>query len=181
MDATENRAAARVHVRELTRRGNELIDRIERDTELDRRTWKPSPGAWSLTEVVEHLSLVANGMLRVARPPALAPSVVHRMKLAALTAVLRSPVRFPTPVRAVVPRDGTTWNDASSHLIASNLRWSEFVESETFDTVGFTHPLVGRIASHATASFLLEHFDHHLRQVDRIFAAAKRSAWAPSR
>ena len=73
--STETRARARVHVYELTSRGNNLIDRIECDADPDQRLWKPTPASWSLTEIVEHLSLVANGMLRVARPPALSPTV----------------------------------------------------------------------------------------------------------
>lgn len=125
-------------------------------------------------EIVEHLSLVANGMLRAARPAATPPSVLNRIKLSVLTGVLPPPIRFPAPVRAIIPRDGTAWNDARSHLIASNMRWSEFVEGDAFDTVGFTHPLVGRLTPYATTSFLVEHFDHHLRQVNRIFAAARR-------
>ncbi len=175
------RTATRAAVSVLTLRSHALIDRIERepqgdivgDIAGDRRTWKPSATAWSLSQLVEHLALVANGMLGTARTTQRPRSRMAALKVRALQMVLRSPLRIPVPVSAVVPRADIGWSEARSDLIASNARWSELAERDDLERNSFRHPIVGLLTAVETAAFLVEHFDHHARQVDRIFAALR--------
>lgn len=154
----------------LTQRSDELLARIERTTTDEERMKTPEPGAWSLTEVVQHLSLVAGGMLRTGRPAKPGVRFIGSAKLAALRGLLRSRLKIKAPVAAVVPRPGVTWSDAQSNLRASNVRWRAFVDGDTFDETGFKHPFVGRLTPVETVEFLVEHFQHHMRQVDRLLA-----------
>ncbi|MDQ2890759.1 MAG: DinB family protein [Gemmatimonadota bacterium] len=158
-------------VEKLTLRGSALIDRIEREVPDADRTWKPAPRSWSLTEVVEHLSLVASGMLRTARQSNSASPQLGALKSAVLRSVLRSPLRFPVPVAAVVPRTGVSWSDARRHLLDSGVRWTTFAVADSPASLRFRHPLVGKLTPTETADFLVEHFDHHMRQIQRLFAA----------
>ncbi len=171
------RTATRAAVSVLTLRSHGLIDRIEGQahSELagDPRTWKPSAKAWSLSQLVEHLALVANGMLGTARTTQRARSRTTALKVRALRMVLRSPLRIPVPVSAVVPRADIGWDEARGDLIASNVRWSDLAERDDLERNSFRHPIVGKLTADETAAFLVEHFDHHTRQVDRIFAALR--------
>lgn len=168
--ATTPRESARVSISMLERQSAELIQRVERDTTDAERTRKPSIHAWSLTEVVQHLALVAGGMLRGARPVRPRLRFPGAIKSLLLRGVLRSPLKIRTPVAAIVPRPGVTWSDARTNLATSNDRWRAFVEDDTFDQTSFMHPLVGRLTPAETANFLVEHFDHHVRQIDRLLA-----------
>lgn len=152
----------------LTQRSDELLARIEGTTTDDERLKKPAPGAWSLTEVVQHLSLVAAGMLRTGHTAKPGAPFIGWAKLAALRGLLRSRLKIKAPVAAIVPRPGVMWSDAQSNLRASNVRWRAFVDGNTFDATSFRHPFVGRLTPVETVEFLVEHFQHHMRQVDRL-------------
>lgn len=167
---TDARLAARRYIEVLTGRSEELIDRIERTIGEGERQSRPAPDAWSLTEIVQHLALVAGGMLRTARPAGRSFPYGGRVKLASLRRILRSPLKIRAPVAAIVPRPGVTWVDASRNLAGSNLRWKAFVDGDDFTRTAFRHPFVGRLGPAETAGFLVEHFEHHVRQVDRLIA-----------
>lgn len=170
MKVDDERNAARTALDLLVGRSDELVERIERDITDDARMRKPGPGVWSLTEVVQHLSLVAGGMLRTGRPTKRGAPFIGAAKMAALRSLLRSRLKIKAPVAAIVPRPGVTWSDARANLRASNDRWRAFVDGDTFDQLVFKHPLVGRLTPVETVTFLVEHFDHHTRQVDRLLA-----------
>ena len=136
---------------------------------------KPSATAWSLTDVVQHLSLVNAGMLATARPSVRVIPFARWAKSALLRRVLRSRLKIRAPVAAIIPRPGVTWIDARTNLVQSNDRWSEFMEGATFNETGFRHPFVGALIPTETAAFLVEHFNHHRRQVDRLFSGFKAS------
>lgn len=175
MSETGEREAALSTIETLTRRSNELIVRIERDRTDEERVRKPSPTAWSLTEVVQHISLVGAGMLATARPAVRGIPFGGWAKSALLRGVLRSRMKIRAPVAAIIPQPGITWNDARANLVQSNGRWSEFIEGATFNETGFRHPFVGALRPTETAAFLVEHFNHHMRQVDRLFSGFKAS------
>ena len=166
--ATTPRDSARTSISVLERQSAELIQRVERDTTDAERTRKPSIDAWSLTEVTQHLALVVGGILRTARPARRA-AFLGGAKVALLNGVLRSPLKMPAPVSAVVPRPGVTWSDARRNILSSLESWKTFIDGDTFDTTRFHHPLVGSLTPAQTAQFLVEHFGHHRRQTDRLF------------
>jgi len=168
-----DRGMARADIEALTQRSTELIDRVERETTDDERMRKPAPAAWSLTEVTQHLALVTGGMLRTARPSGRSAPLLDKVKTSLLTGILRSRMKMRVPVAGIVPRTGVTWTDARTHVLGSLDRWKAFVDGDTFDDTGFMHPLVGRLTPAQTARFLVEHFEHHMRQVDRLFAGLK--------
>jgi hypothetical protein len=173
MTVEGERHLARRDIELLEVRSSELMTRIEQETAEPARISKPAPDVWSITEVVQHLSLVANGMLRTARPAGRSALHLGRIRTGLLRAILRSRLKIRAPVSAIVPRPDVTWMDARTNLAGSNDRWKAFVEGESFDRTAFTHPFVGRLTPAETASFLVEHFDHHIRQIDRLLARLK--------
>lgn len=173
MNGSEERDAARSDIETLTRRSTELIERVERDTTEEERVRKPSSDAWSLTEVAQHLALVAGGILRTAHPAKRGASVIGAAKSALLRGVLRSRLKIRAPVAGIVPRPGVTWSDAQNNVRRSLEGWKAFVDGNAFEQTGFRHPFVGSLTPAETTGFLVEHFDHHMRQVERLFAGLK--------
>jgi hypothetical protein len=170
MTAMDDRNYARDKIEKLRQEETVLIARIERDTSTARRARKPAPKAWSLVEVVQHLGLVAGAMFRTRRPAKRRPAMLGAAKSAILAKALRSSLKIPAPVRAIVPASGVTWEEARSTLSSANEMWSAFVDDESFDHTDFLHPLLGRLTPAETALFLVDHFEHHTRQVERLFA-----------
>jgi DinB family protein len=170
MNESGNRATARSHVQMLTRRSMQLIERVERDATDEERIRKPAPDAWSLTEVTQHVALVAGGMLRTAHPAGRSGGPLDSAKSLLLATVLRSPLKIRAPVSAIVPRPGVSWSDARANVRKGLDAWSVFVDGDTFGQIAFRHPFVGSMSPVRTAKFLVDHFEHHMRQVDRIFA-----------
>ncbi|HEY8309419.1 MAG TPA: DinB family protein [Gemmatimonadaceae bacterium] len=169
MTAPTFRDSARASMTVLERLSTDLVGRIERETSEAERRRKPSPNAWSLAQVTQHLALVSNGMLRTARPRKRF-LYLGDARLALLTLVLRSPLRIPAPAAVIIPAPDVTWSDARGNIVASVERWKNFVESEAFDATRFRHPIVGALSPAQTVQFLVEHFGHHLRQIDALFA-----------
>lgn len=174
MTRTGSRDAARGDITRLSGNASGLLARIEDTATADQRYWHAKPDAWSLTEIVQHVALATSGMLRTAQPTRWQPVWWGAAKSAFMTRFLRSSIKIKAPVAAIVPRPGVTWDQARGNLIASVGKWSDFVESDAFDSTFFSHPLVGRLTAAHTARFVSDHFDHHVRQVDRLFASLEK-------
>lgn len=150
-----------------------LVD-VER-SDARQQAFRPAPSKWSLSDVVHHLLLVEEAQLRqaavaIAAPPP-PPGLETRWRLEVLNAVLRSAVRFPAPVRSVIPRDQRDlavlrplWDNARGRL-GSLL---EAVTEITAKDPMFRHPFTGWLTPAQGLAFLWVHAEHHLRQVVRI-------------
>ncbi|MEO8946073.1 MAG: DinB family protein [Gemmatimonadaceae bacterium] len=176
MTANGLRDEARGEVARLSGNASRLLARIEGTAAADQRYWHPEPDAWSLTEIVQHLALVNSGMLRTARPTKWQAGWWGAAKSATMTRFLRSSIKIKAPVAAIVPRPGVTWDQARGNLVASISKWTDFVDGDSFESTFFHHPLVGRLTAAHTAKFVADHFDHHMRQVDRLFAALPKES-----
>jgi hypothetical protein len=170
LSITSNRKAAQADIAGLVRRSKELLTHIDRDTTVEQRNWRPKPEAWSIVEIVQHVALATGGMFRTTHPTS--PSLRWKgvLKSALMTGVLRSRIKVRAPVSAIVPRPGVTWEEARSRMTEAVAKWAEFVDADSFDATAFKHPLTGRLTAAQTARFVVEHFDHHVRQIDRLFA-----------
>ncbi|MGI8508747.1 MAG: DinB family protein [Gemmatimonadaceae bacterium] len=165
---TEDTNAA---VTELDRFGHKqqaLLDKIESGTTPEGRERKPAPDEWSLTEVVQHLALVSEAMLRSGRQrDESSPSLEHD-GFARLQSRLRSGSKSKAPSERIVPRPGVTWGQAVANARGGLERWRESLTSGRMDNMSYPHPRAGELSSEQTVQFLSEHLDHHVAQVDRL-------------
>lgn len=164
------RAAVRRDLDELEARELEILARIDRASRPELRSVKPNPEEWSLTEVVQHLALVSQAMLKAAHPRSEAAPLAPNPKVAEMTAALRSDRKMKTPSDRIVPRPGVTWNDAIDNARLGIKQWRDFVASDEFEETSFTHPFAGELSAGETVAFLIEHLEHHIPQVERLLA-----------
>lgn len=156
---------------ELDRFGHKqqvLLEKIESATTPEARVRKPAPDEWSLTEVVQHLALVSEAMLRSGRQrDESSPSLEHD-GFAKLQSVLRSGSKRKAPTDRIVPRPGVTWEEAVANARGGLERWRDSLTSGRMDDMSYPHPHAGELSSEQTVQFLSEHLDHHVAQVDRL-------------
>ncbi len=149
-----------------------MISRIERETTSRERSTKPFADAWSLTEIVQHLGLVALGLLRASRDTGAPP--VSGDALAKLRDWLKPGVRIKAPVEQIVPRPGVTWDNAVETVRSGVASWSEFIGTDAFIRNTFRHPFAGTLTGHEALQFMLLHLEHHVPQIERTLAETKR-------
>lgn len=156
------------HLDRLEARQEQLIRDIEASATPDARQRKPSPEEWSLTEVVQHLALVSEAMLRSGRVRSQeSPSPEHD-GFRRLESALASATKRKAPTDRIVPRPGVTWDDAVARSRGGVDRWREALASGRLVNMVFPHPLAGELTLEQTLRFLALHLDHHLAQVNRL-------------
>ena len=138
---------------------------------------KPAPEAWSMLQVIAHLTKSEAGTLQYIKkktqdPNALPKSgIVPWFRIAALVVGIHSPMKFKAPAAiADVPQ---TLDLQSASFAWAEVRedWREFVEAfpEVLrDRVIFRHPFVGLLGPAQVMIFLNEHLGNHIRQIHRI-------------
>jgi len=144
----------------------------------DQLAFRPAPGAWSLPEVAQHLSLVDGRVTRVLTerrvtgvPRRTLRDVVIRARM--LDLFFLTGIRVKMPVKGVapdsaVPLERTIEAWAASRVVMAG--YLETLDAPASRTIVYRHPVGGFMDIHDTLRFIERHHDHHLRQVARIRA-----------
>ena len=138
---------------------------------------QPEPGAWSVLQVVAHLTKSEGGTLQYIKKKTQDPSALPKaglapwLRIGALIAGIRSPLKFKAPkAMAEVPERGD-FQAASLAWAEVREDWREFVDvfpPALADRMIFRHPFVGLLGPAQTMIFLNEHLGNHVRQIGRI-------------
>ncbi|MBK5254500.1 MAG: DinB family protein [Vicinamibacteria bacterium] len=144
------------------------------DATLNRR---PDPAAWSILQVVAHLTKSEAATLQYIKKktqdPAALPKtgIVTWFRIAALVAGIHSPMKFKAPkATADVPESGD-FQAASLAWAEVREDWREYIEAfpEVLNhRVIFRHPFVGLLGPAQVMIFLNQHLGNHVRQIGRI-------------
>ena len=129
---------------------------------------RPSPGAWSLAQVAEHLALIDAG-LRLGGPKlSAAGRATSPARAAALRAVFALPIRIPAPpgAEAVMPSESPSWPEVRARWAATRAGWRG-APARSAGRVAYDHPLLGPFRLRDALAFLRAHHRHHDAQVRR--------------
>jgi DinB superfamily len=149
-----------------------LLDKLD-EKRLDR---KPAENKWSVTQIVFHLvkaeqlSVISiNKEMKNTNQQKTGLSALLRASL--LKYSLKSPLKFKAPpILGKMPDTydinelKTKWATIRNKL---NIALDE-VNEEAGNKYIFTHPYAGRLNIHQTMDFLVEHFNHHYRQIKNL-------------
>jgi hypothetical protein len=170
-------------LRQLERR----IDRLERQRaallrELNAMTpgrlvFHPAPGSWSALDLVEHLVVVEEAVLRGIpdRPPtrSLADSARAAVVLPLLYLSFARGVRLRAPTPAILPVGGSSlaqlearWTRARANLRAV----LQLMGPEDLSRPFLRHPVIGWLTTLEGLGFIERHVAHHLHRVQHIRA-----------
>ncbi len=169
----------------LEERRRSLEERLARLTAA-QRDFRPAPEAWSSLQVARHVQLteraIAASLRRGAGAVPARRSFKQRVGNLVVGAVLRLGIRVRLPIRAVTPEDALD-------LDAIRGEWErergdlrgllEKVDRDGLSSPAFVHPVAGPMDMREALGFLERHFDHHLRQLERIRRAPGFPATAP--
>jgi len=173
---------------QIRSRRTRTLDELEAATP-EEREFHPGSGAWSLTDVARHLSLVEGKTTRVLaqrRVTGIArrPMVDALVRQPLLWAYFGSPWRAKIPAPSVAPDPAVPlaqvraeW-EAAHAMLAAHL---EGVTERDAHAIVYRHPFGGYMDLFDTLRFVVRHHDHHREQLARIrrapgFPATPRGA-----
>jgi uncharacterized damage-inducible protein DinB len=140
----------------------------------------PAVGAWSIVQVVGHLTLAEEATLAYLRkkmqapPSAIAPAgAMSWVRMVAVAALLRSPLRRKAPGPTADPPAAVSLAEARARWDRVRAEWAAFLDAFPPDLLGravFRHPFAGRMSIAHTLGFMQEHQRHHARQIARLRA-----------
>lgn len=141
--------------------------------------FRPAEGAWSIAEVAQHVLHVEREVAKAAMKPGVerrgrtrTPRELAGMIAFLAIVKLNFRIRVPQKVAGrVTPATNpdmealwSEWREVHERL-GQHL---ETVRAENLGDMAFKHPIVGPTSIRRMLLFLLQHFDHHMRQVGRI-------------
>jgi hypothetical protein len=149
-----------------------------RSSSESQRSFRPTPGSWSMLDVAEHLVLAEEksllGMLK-GPPPGTTVTPVARIRMALVLLVMKSALRVKVPVARVLPTGSVALPELERRWMEARRGLGAFLESITEEEAGtarFRHPIGGWVTVGKGVTFNAEHIGHHARQVRRIQRAA---------
>ena len=160
----------------ITQRRSALLDHL-RGLDAARLRYRPTPAAWSLLQVAQHLVLLERLVLKSAlRDPraGVQRRWWHAIGARMVAFVFRHGFRVPAPTRQVVPAGETSLDETARQWEELHAELAAFLESATPErakALGFRHPVSGPQDLYGALDFIAQHHDHHLRQVARLQAA----------
>ena len=162
----------------LERRKRNLLSQLSTLTPA-QLAFQPAPGAWSLTEVADHLALietnVALGLEKGLPENRRHPTFVERLAQPLLGLALRLPLRFKIPTERVAPRPGRSLEEVSEEWAEARRRIAaqlEEMDAADMERPALLHPVAGPMKAADALDFLANHFDHHSKQIGRIRSSA---------
>ena len=154
-----------------------LLDEIARLSH-EQQNFKPSPEAWSILQVVNHLLYAEANSVKYLQKKMQGVSSVPKggvlsgVRSFALNVALRLPVKYKAPKFALPVQEEVyvfenireQWNEVRDEF----RKILDQIDADTDEKLIFKHPVAGRLNIYQTLSFLHEHIEHHFKQVERI-------------
>lgn len=140
----------------------------------EQRAFKPSPEAWSILQVVEHLVLAEEVFLQMLRKDdsaSLKKSVRDRLMARGVSLFFRLGLRAKIPVKAVDPKGEASLDELEKRWAKARGGIKETIDAlpaERAERPVVRHPLAGPMTPLELYVFLEKHIQHHMKQIERI-------------
>ena len=135
-------------------------------------TQRPSDNEWSVAEIVQHLYLVEERVIRdLTRAIDAEPGRVSFLKKLLPTSIVSSRIRKFQAPKAVNPVDVPEKDEVVANYNGARQSLKDLCSAhsaERFKTLVFKHPFLGRIDGAATVDFVGYHEQRHLKQIREV-------------
>jgi uncharacterized damage-inducible protein DinB len=166
----------------LERRRAALVERLASMSPA-QLTARPAAEGWNVLDVVQHVVIVEELVLRALGtrpgPLSLAERLGSGVRLTALRIYLRSGGRVQAPTPAILPRGSVSLEELQARWDRTRQGYASALS--TFGPADLVrpmmkHPIVGKLTPLQTLTFLETHLVHHGRQIDGIQKSSSASA-----
>lgn len=150
----------------------ELLEKLDEE----QLNFRPAEDKWSITQIVFHvvkaeqLSVISiNKEIRNTNSSRAGISAFVRSSL--LKYALMSPIKFKAPaIMGNIPKEYDIIELKTKWLTVRNRLHNALgeVDKELGKKYLFTHPYAGKLNIYQTMDFLLQHFNHHNRQIKKL-------------
>jgi hypothetical protein len=156
-----------------------LLQRLDSLSD-EQLSFKAGPDKWSIVEVVEHLVIAEDGLVKELSTnipdSTLAPEAKTPEKHQIVIKVMERDIEVDVPHESLEPQGHTALDDLLK-------QWQDYreklpvllaeIKPEKQDDPVFRHPYGDPLNIADTLEFFEVHFDNHMRHIDRILAQAK--------
>lgn len=131
---------------------------------------------WSILQILHHTALVESGTLQYIKKKCQKPDQIPRVgflvpfKMVFLSMVLKSNIKIKAPKILSEPPQKLKLQDLADDWEQTRGSLYHFLEQlpeEFNDKAIFKHPMVGRIGITHMLGFLVNHFEHHEKQIKK--------------
>ncbi len=152
-----------------------FMDRLEKNT-LEQNQFKSSPTEWSPLEVLEHIQISENGILKFFQKynPAESkhkPKGKDKVINFLLSKLYRSSYKVKVPVKGLDPTGKKSLEELKKESEITKEKLKQYLENlpdEKINYSVFKHPVSGGMTMESVVAFWTNHVLHHLHQLDRI-------------
>ncbi len=139
-------------------------------------------GKWSINQVLAHLSNSEFGTIRYIHKKMLGidslkkKNISSRIRSKLLKWLLESPLKYKMPKQLPEPSNEKTFEELKGQFEKNRAAIKELISTfpdEALDKLIFRHPFEGRFSLLQTVVFLEDHYNHHVKQIDRILASVE--------
>lgn len=149
------------------------LDKVE-----DAKLYIPQEeGKWSIIQVLSHLVYIEKGIVQyinkkmLGRASLKKKNIIASLRFRLLKRLLDSSARFKMPKILGEPSNEKTIEELKGEFVQSRIVLKKLVldfPEEEFDKLIFKHPFAGRFSMQQTIDFIYDHYNHHIRQIERI-------------
>lgn len=162
-----------------------LLDELE-TMDPEHLNARPRPGKWSILEIVEHLVVAEQDVLRNPADPATPPLPPwrprHLLAYPSVLLVLRYGIPVRAPSRAMLPRGGQPLDELRRRWDAHQAwfrEWLAGVGRRELRRRAFAHPVAGPLRPAQAVRILHLHLGTHIRQIRTLQQLSAQDGWAP--
>jgi hypothetical protein len=169
---------------EIYREKERVLDAIEmtvRSLSASQLSFRPSPGVWSVAEIVEHLALVEPGMIRLAGSLTEKAGSNHRTAPAPFEVTLDDGITTGASGKLVtrpeaVPAGNVPAGESLRTLRAIQTQLLDLrprLEAVDVSSVRFPHRVLGDLTLGQWCAFIGAHEARHLGQIRSVLSSAE--------
>jgi hypothetical protein len=160
----------------IEQRKAELLEAIGSIDE-NLRNEKPTGENWSAVMVAEHLynsetSVLHNIKKYSGKGKPKVKGIYHVFRSLILKLALKSKMKFKAPpIKEIIPEGNTSFATLTENWNALRKEWEEHLNNygvEDINNLIFKHPAAGLMTIEQTVTFMGQHVEHHIHQVQRI-------------
>lgn len=149
-------------------------------TEAAKMNIQPGGNSWSVVQVMDHLTIAELNSLRYMKKKLSFAADLRKadfkskFRLFLLKSALILPVKYKAPALVADAKNDKNYSEAKSAWDKVRSDMAEFLEqfpAEHLKSESFKHPLAGKFTVVQALNFMQTHFNHHLKQIDRIISA----------